>query len=198
MSEHEASIANGLKSPGRVAKRAGLWSTIMASCAALLILNGGTGPSYAMDIDRAAPVISSDEILINAPIDIIWSVQTNISNWPQWRPTVPAAHWEGELKVGSAFRWEEGGLKIVSTVREIVPERRIVWTGPAQGIDAVHAWTFTPTEHGVLVRTEESWNGEAVRGMEPTLQPILDGALKDWLMRLKAKSESVGGSHVAG
>src|SRR2546429_8272312 len=40
--------------------------------------------------------------------------------------------------------------------------RRIVWGGPAQGIVAVHVWTLEPREDGVLVHTEESWEGEPV------------------------------------
>ncbi len=67
--------------------------------------------------------------------------------------------------------------------------RRIVWTGPAQGIFAVHAWEFTPTAQGVRVHTEESWSGDAVRANAGALQALLDQALQDWLERLKARSE---------
>lgn len=68
--------------------------------------------------------------------------------------------------------------------------RRIVWTGPAQGIDAVHVWEFIATSGGVRVRTEESWRGDVVRANAATLQPVLDGALQDWLTRLKTTSEA--------
>jgi len=32
-----------------------------------------------MDIDTNAPVITRDEILIAAPLEIVWNAQTNIS-----------------------------------------------------------------------------------------------------------------------
>jgi len=35
--------------------------------------------------------------------------------------------------------------------------------GSAQGIMAIHVWTMTPSENGVLVHTEESWDGDPVR-----------------------------------
>jgi uncharacterized protein YndB with AHSA1/START domain len=146
-------------------------------------------PGVPMTIDRTAPVISRDEILIDAPLERVWRIQTDISSWPQWRPTVPRARLAGELRVGSVFYWEEAGLQITSTVRELEPLRRIVWTGPAQGIDAIHVWNFEPTERGLLVQTEESWTGEPAVKMAATLQPILDGALRDWLSRLKERAE---------
>lgn len=141
-------------------------------------------------IDQTAPVVSRNEIVIDAPLETVWKIQTGISAWTKWRPTVTAARFNGELKVGSAFKWEEGGLQITSTVQELVPLRRIVWTGPAQGIDAVHVWEFTTTEQGVRVRTEESWSGDTVRTNAAVLKPILDGALQDWLTRLKTTSEA--------
>jgi len=143
-----------------------------------------------MGVDSTAPVISRDEILIDAPLELVWKIQTDIAAWPQWRTTVPVARQDGPLQVGSVFHWEEGGLKIASTVKEFTPMRRIVWTGPAQGIFAVHVWEFTRTANGgVRVRTEESWAGEPVTAMAPKLQPMLDGALKDWLVRLKKRAE---------
>ena len=143
-----------------------------------------------VSIDQAAPVVSRQDVDIDAPLSTVWAVQTNIPAWPTWRPTVTAAHFDGTLSVGSVFKWEEGGLKITSTIQEIVPQRRIVWTGPAQGILAVHVWELTATERGVHVHTEESWSGKVVRANVTTLQPMLDGALQDWLARLKQVSES--------
>lgn len=146
-----------------------------------------------MDIDSLAPVIARDEILIQASIDAVWKAQTDISAWPEWRPEVPAARLDGELAVGSVFQWEEGGLNITSTVTEIVPRRRLVWTGPAQGINAVHVWEFTPLNDAVLVRTAESWSGEPVTAQAATMKPLLDASLRKWLLHLKQRVE---GTHV--
>jgi hypothetical protein len=84
------------------------------------------------------------------------------------------------------------GLQITSTVQEVDPPRRIVWSGPAQGITAIHVWEFTPTDHGVLVHTEESWDGEVVRAQTATLQQALDGSLRAWLTNLKHAAEQAG------
>ncbi|MCC8401411.1 SRPBCC family protein [Paraburkholderia sp. MMS20-SJTN17] len=173
----------------RFVARASVLTSIAVVAVALLAAEEAHAGT-TVDIDLAAPVVSRHDVDIDAPLSTVWAVQTNISAWPTWRPTVTAAHFDGTLSAGSAFKWEEGGLKITSTVREIVPQRRIVWTGPAQGIFAVHVWEFSATGRGVHVHTEESWSGDVVRANATTLQPMLDGALGDWLTRLKQVSEA--------
>src|ERR671911_1133491 len=115
-----------------------------------------------MDINTAAPVITRDEILIRAPLEVIWEIQTAVADWPSWQPDVDGAQSEGPLEVGSVFRWQTAGLDITSTVEEMDAPHRIVWGGPAQGIVAIHVWSLEPTDGGVLVRTAESWEAEAV------------------------------------
>lgn len=68
------------------------------------------------------------------------------------------------------------------------PMKRIAWTGPARGIYGIHAWEFLSAENGVRVHTEESWSGEVVHANAASF-PLLDGALNDWLTRLKRISE---------
>ena len=92
--------------------------------------------------------------------------------------------------MGTVFHWQTSGLHITSTIQEIEPQRRIVWTGPAQGIEAVHVWTLTPDENGVRVHTEESWNGEPVRSQLAPMQRVLDQSLKAWLENLKRTAEA--------
>jgi uncharacterized protein YndB with AHSA1/START domain len=151
-----------------------------------------------MDIDEDAPVITRDEIVIRAPLETIWDVQTNVDEWPAWQPDVDGAKAEGPLDVGSVFRWQTAGLDITSTVEEIDAPRRIVWGGPAQGIVAVHVWTFEPQDDGALVRTAESGEGEPVTAQVETLQAALDASLRAWLTNLKRIAEERSGGASGG
>jgi uncharacterized protein YndB with AHSA1/START domain len=144
----------------------------------------------SVDINAAAPVITRDEILIRAPITTIWDIQTDIASWPSWQPDVDGAQIDGTLAVGSTFRWQTSGLDITSTVKELDAPNRIVWGGPAQGIVAVHLWTLTQHEPGVLVHTEESWEGEPVLAQTEVLQAALDASLRNWLENLKRTAEA--------
>ena len=143
-----------------------------------------------MDIDENAPVITRDEILIDAPLDTIWGLQTDISSWSQWQPDIDASTIEGPLEVGTVFRWQTYGLSIESTIQEIDAPRRIVWSGLAHGITAIHVWTMTPSEDRVLVHTEESWDGDPVRAEPEQMQQALDDSLRAWLQSLKHKAEA--------
>ena len=143
-----------------------------------------------MDIDENAPVITRDGILIDAPLGTVWGLHTDITSWSEWLPDIDSSTIEGPLEVGTIFRWQTFGLSIESTIREIDPPRRIVWSGPAQGIVAIHVWTMTPTENGVRVHTEESWNGDPVRAQPEEMQQALDGSLRAWLQNLKHKAEA--------
>jgi hypothetical protein len=142
-----------------------------------------------MEINATAPVITRDEIVIAAPIETIWGIQTDVPGWPAWQPDVDSAEADGPLAVGSVFRWSTAGLDITSTVTEVDAPRRIAWGGPAQGIVAVHVWTLTEQVDGVLVHTEESWEGEPVTAQTEQLQAALDASLRAWLENLKRTAE---------
>jgi uncharacterized protein YndB with AHSA1/START domain len=144
------------------------------------------------DIDENAPVITRDEILIDAPLSHVWGLHTDISSWSEWLPDIDSSTIEGPLEVGTVFHWETSGLNIESTIEEIEPLRRIVWSGPAQGILAIHVWMMTPSENGVIVHTEESWDGEPVRAQPEEMQQALDSSLRGWLQSLKHKAEAQG------
>lgn len=144
-----------------------------------------------MDINTAAPVITRDEILINAPIETIWNVQTDVPAWPDWQPEVDGAEADLPLHPGSVFRWQTAGLDITSTVEEVDAPHRIVWGGPAQGIVAVHVWTLDERDNGVLVHTEESWEGDPVTAQPEAMQEALDASLRAWLENLKRTAEAL-------
>ncbi|WP_351223408.1 SRPBCC family protein [Streptomyces sp. NPDC002133] len=115
-------------------------------------------------------MITRDDIVIHAPLSRIWKIQTDVEAWPTWQPDVTEVTKEtrGPLREGSVFRWSVHGLQgITSTVEQAWPERRIVWGGPAQGITAVHVWTFHSEHDGVHVRTGGVMVGRSGRGEHP-------------------------------
>ncbi|WP_052398032.1 SRPBCC family protein [Streptomyces sp. NRRL F-5123] len=142
--------------------------------------------------DESAPVVTRKAIVINAPLVTVWKVQTDVENWPAWQPNVTSLVKDtpGALRPGSVFRWATEGLDITSTVKEVEHDTCLAWGGPAQGINAIHVWTFTPVKGGVLVRTEESWTGAPVVANTAVLQKALDNSLQNWVNNLKRTSES--------
>ncbi|BBC98672.1 SRPBCC family protein [Streptomyces griseofuscus] len=140
-------------------------------------------------IDETAPVIVRLSTVIDAPLERIWALHTDIDTWARWNADVDQAELDGPLLPGNSFRWKTHGLDITSTIREIVPGRRLVWGGPTNGIEGVHVWTFEQTGSQVTVHTEESWSGAPVDAAADQLHQALQQSLTTWLASLKARAE---------
>ncbi|MFF4427780.1 SRPBCC family protein [Streptomyces sp. NPDC001513] len=140
-------------------------------------------------IDETAPAIVRLSTVIDAPLERIWALHTDIDAWPSWNAHVDQAELDGPLLPGNSFSWKTHGLDITSTVREIVPGERLVWGGPANGIEGIHVWTFEQTGSQVTVRTEESWSGAPVDAAPAELGQALHDSLTAWLAALKARAE---------
>lgn len=145
----------------------------------------------AMGIDRNAPAITREEIFIAAPLGTVRELFTDIPNWPEWYSNVSSASLEGPLTAKTVFCWSTTGLdNIASTIGEVIPEQRIAWSDPAQGIMGIHVWTFTAVQDGVLVKTEESSSSEPVLQQLEVVQQGLDQSIKSWLENLKRGAEA--------
>ncbi|HEY9629109.1 MAG TPA: SRPBCC family protein [Coleofasciculaceae cyanobacterium] len=144
-----------------------------------------------MEINAKAPATARHEIVINASRETIWQVLTDIDQWPTWCANVSASRLEGALQPHSTFQWKAGGTQILSTLQEVVPQQRLSWAGKAIGTRAIHVWILEPHEKGILVRTEESFEGWLVSLLKGMMQRMLDTSLQSWLEELKLKSEAI-------
>lgn len=138
----------------------------------------------SVDIDRSAPVIVREEVTIAAPPEVVWGLHTDVNRWPTWHRDIDTARLDGDFVPGSQFHWTTSGLSIASTIAEVDPGRRTAWGGPAEGIEGVHVWTFTPVPEGVRVVTEESWSGPAVEAGPDTARSMLQQSIQVWLADL--------------
>lgn len=142
-----------------------------------------------MEIDQHAPMIARSETQIAAPVEKVWALLTNIDGWPAWQPGISAAKLEGGLAQGSIFRWKANGLSIVSTIRELEPERHIGWTGDSLGMKAVHLWHLEPRDQGTHVSVEESLSGWFPRLLKPFMPRFLEKSMAKSLDTLKTHAQ---------
>ncbi|MDX3853150.1 SRPBCC family protein [Streptomyces sp. AK02-01A] len=140
-------------------------------------------------VDETAPVIVRVSTTINAALAKVWDIHTDIGAWATWNPDISQAEFAGPLVPGETFHWLTHGLDITSTVREVVPAERIVWGGPAHGIDGVHVWMFDEKDGVVTVRTEESWSGAPIEAQPAAMEQALRQSLESWLGHLKSEAE---------
>jgi hypothetical protein len=142
-----------------------------------------------MEINREAPAVASAQAVVSAPLDVVWSILTNIAEWSHWNPDVASVDLRGPLAPGTEFRWKTAGTSIVSTLQEIDPKRRVAWTGRTLVIRATHVWTFAEQAGGVLVRTEESFDGLIVRLFSGPMRRMLASSLEKGLNSLRTECE---------
>jgi hypothetical protein len=112
-----------------------------------------------MDINSSAPASASHEITIEAPLEVVWNIIAEIDRWCVWNPAISKAKLNGQFTVGTTFNWKSNGFAIHSTLQEIAPLSRLVWTGKAPGTSAIHVWTFQSVGNAVRVSTRESFEG---------------------------------------
>ena len=144
-----------------------------------------------MDIDRNAPVITQDEIVIAAGLDTVWNLLTDIAAWPDWQHEIDRTSLDTHLGVGTVFHWSRAGRAITSTVADLITHERIAWSGPIDGIMDVRVWRVMPVrDGGVRVQTDESLNGEPARLDRESMQRALDQCIRSWLESLKRRAES--------
>jgi uncharacterized protein YndB with AHSA1/START domain len=142
-----------------------------------------------LEINAQAPLVARKEIFIQASLDKVWGIQTNINSWKDWQPDIRRAQLDGALTPGSVFRWTTGGFAVTSTLQEVEPKRRVAWTGQAFGSSAKHIWAFRPQGDGTLVTTEESMEGWLILLLKPLMPRFLEKSLDVWLGSLKTKAE---------
>lgn len=139
-------------------------------------------------IDRNAPVSARCAIEIQAPIERVWTILTDLPRWPEWNSAVSEMQSSGPVRIGTTFRWRAGSVAR-SRVFEAAGPGVIAWTGRTMGIDAVHVWKLESKGARTAVTTEESFQGLLVRLFPGSFHRMLSGALDTVLRDLKAAAE---------
>jgi uncharacterized protein YndB with AHSA1/START domain len=142
------------------------------------------------NIDTAAPVIARHGTDIDAPLETVWRLHTDVNGWPEWQTDITEAQADRAFVPGASFTWTSYGFTVTSTIYEVDEGARVLWGGTADGITGVHEWIFRETPTGVRVETNESFAGEPVEADADAMQNMLDGSLSSWLEHLKVAAES--------
>ena len=146
---------------------------------------------FPIEVDGSAPVLAHHEIDIEAPLEAVWALHTDVDGWPTWQTDITAARFEGDaFTSGASFDWTSFGFRVRSTIYAVTPATRILWGGTAAGITGIHEWLFSETFEATRVVTNESFAGAPVEADAAGLQAALDGSLTSWLGHLKATAEA--------
>ncbi len=140
-------------------------------------------------INNNAPAKCSKTIAINADIEKVWHVLTDIANWTTWNTEVSNVKLNGKPQPQTTFDWKTGGTKIHSTLHTVEPFNKFGWTGKAMGTYAIHNWTLTETNGQTTVFVEESMEGFLVKLLKKMFNKNLENGMRKWLNLLKHTCE---------
>jgi len=110
-------------------------------------------------------MIIEAKIQINAPLQTVWNVFSNITNWDDWNPVCRECRFvEGDTMVqGSCISFELNPLvfpiRIAPVVQHCEPGKKVIWTGSRMGIYAEHEFLFHENDTGVELLSIESFKG---------------------------------------
>lgn len=135
-----------------------------------------------------APVKASLELTIHAPVERVWGLLTDVTNWPKWQADISASKIAGPLEDGTAFSWTTGGTRIESRITIVQPYEQFAWTGRAHWVRAIHVWKLQRlSDDQTLVKTEESMDGFLLTLFYSSKK--LEQTDQRWLDRLKLAAE---------
>ncbi|MCB9555374.1 MAG: SRPBCC family protein [Deltaproteobacteria bacterium] len=142
-----------------------------------------------MKINDRAPAHARDDILIAAPLELVWQLHCDVDNWANWQPDISRAKLDTPLAIGASFTWKAGPAAIASRIEAFEPQRTMGWSGKAMGARALHVWHFDRRGDQTYVETAESLEGLVIRMAGRKAQAMLEKTCRRWLEALKAEAE---------
>ena len=146
-------------------------------------------------LPASAPVFVHNEIMVDAPAEVVWAWLLRAELWPSWYSNASDIHFLShaapDLRNRSRFRWKTFGLRLTSKVLEFDPPHRLAWDAHGIGVDAFHAWLLTPLADGSThVLTEEVQHGWLARLGQRFNPTGIQAQHQRWLEALARQAQS--------
>lgn len=108
-------------------------------------------------IDEQADLTDRQSIVINAPIEEVWSYVYNVEKWSDWNKNITGVSLKEDA---SQFSWRYDGRKFNSTIMKNDKPSSLAWIGSSGWIQSIYAWSMDPTDtNQTVVSVEECYKG---------------------------------------
>ena len=108
-------------------------------------------------IDENADLTDRQSIVINAPINEVWSLIHDVSKWSEWNKNISGVDLNDD---GKQFSWRYDGRKFQSTSMNEDQPSSLAWIGFSGWIKSIYAWSLDPTDaNQTVVSVEECYKG---------------------------------------
>lgn len=137
-------------------------------------------------INENASIRDRQSTIINAPIDKVWSLLTDVNNWPSWNKEIKMAK-GGEVTQGATFEWQIRLSHFHSEFQAVEAPNLLSWTGKSKLVKSIFVWNLEASDMQTIITVEESLEGFVIPVFNNHSK--LHDILIDWLHALKERAE---------
>jgi len=137
-------------------------------------------------INENASIRDRQSIIINANIDRVWDILTNVNAWTQWNKEIKVAKCE-QVAMEADFEWQVLQSHFKSTFHVVDMPNTLSWTGQSKFVKSIFVWNLEASDAQTIVTVEESIEGFIVPIFNNHSK--LHNILIDWLHALKTEAE---------
>ncbi|MCP4456883.1 MAG: hypothetical protein GY816_02480 [Cytophagales bacterium] len=137
-------------------------------------------------INENASIRDRQSIMINAPIQLVWDVLTNINKWPEWYSEIKSASCE-KVEEGAFFEWALKSTHLKSKFQLVEKPTRLSWTGKSKMVKAIHVWDLESADDQTILTVEKSIEGFLIPVFNR--QSKVHDDLMAWIAALKNEAE---------
>lgn len=138
-------------------------------------------------INDNASIKDQHSIIINAPIEKVWSIILKIEKWPEWNAEITKVRSDGTVQEGSKFEWSYNQSTLNSEIQLIDPPNAISWTTNSKWAKGIYVWQLEQDDKQTIATVGLSLQGTFVILMN-NHQRVYKTLLR-WLDFLKSASE---------
>lgn len=139
-------------------------------------------------LDPNAPVKSSSQTIINAPVFIVWSIVYNIIEWSSFNPDFSNIKLLKSVSPDSWISFELNKFPIKAKFAIVSPNKELTWTGKSLWTKAIDRITLqSQDDNKTILKIEEAFSGMFVP-LFVSEEKLKTQHLR-WLTSIKSKAE---------
>jgi hypothetical protein len=140
-------------------------------------------------IDELAPVKTSSDIYIQAPVERVWKLLIDLRAWPTIDTAIRSVSLATAVTVDTHFSFVLNGFPIHATIAIVDPGRELTWTGESLWFRSIDIHRLEPAhDSGTRLYIAESFAGVLASVFITSVQ--LKAQHDKWLMAFKRAAES--------
>ena len=99
-------------------------------------------------IDEQAPITTSSDVVIDAPVDHVWALLINLPAWPTITPAIRAVRLESVIKVDAYFTFRLYHFPVRAQLAVVQPNHELTWTGVSLWFTSIDQHLVEPLSTG--------------------------------------------------